>query len=74
MIKALLIIVSALLIIVLMMQHSKSGDISNAFGAGNSELSLFSNKKERGFEKTLTLITTGLAVLFMVLVVLCRIL
>lgn len=66
----LLLIVSILLIIVVMMQSSKD-DINDAFSGGKSEL--FKNQKSRGLEAVLQKATWVLAVVFIVLAVLGRV-
>ncbi|MBR2810157.1 MAG: preprotein translocase subunit SecG [Solobacterium sp.] len=72
MLDALLMIVSALLIILSLLQGGKSDGISGAF-SGNGGLNLFANVKERGSEKVISNVTLGLGVLFFVLVILIRI-
>ena len=72
MLDALLMIVSALLIILSLLQGGKSDGISGAF-SGNGGLNLFANVKERGSEKVVSNVTLGLGVLFFVLVILIRI-
>ncbi len=71
MLNALLIIVSALLIVITLMQSGKSDGISGAF-TGNGGLNLFANVKERGPEKVISYITVVLGVLFFVLVIAIR--
>ena len=71
MLNALLMIVSAMLIILTLLQGGKSDGLS-AF-TGNSDLGLFQNVKERGPEKVLSYITMGLGILFFVLVIIIRI-
>ena len=67
MLNILLIIVSACLIILSLLQSGKS-DAMSAF-TGTSGLTLFSNVKERGSEKIISNLTMGMGVLFFVLVI-----
>ncbi|MCF0108924.1 MAG: preprotein translocase subunit SecG [Erysipelotrichaceae bacterium] len=71
MLDILLMIVSAALIILSLLQGGKSEGISGAF-TGNSGLNLFANTKERGSEKVISMITMGLGVAFFLLVILIR--
>lgn len=64
----LLIIVSCLLIIIIMLQES-SEDATNAFTGEKSDL--FANKKERGIEVWIKRVTSGLAIAFFVLAIVC---
>ena len=73
MLNALLMIDSALLIILTLLQGGKSDGISGAF-TGNGGLSLFANVKERGSEKVISNLTLVLGILFFVLVILIRVL
>ncbi len=72
MLNALLMIVSALLIVITLLQGGKSDGISGAF-TGNGGLNLFANVKERGPEKVMSYITMVLGVAFFVLVIVIRI-
>ncbi len=72
MLNALLIIVSALLIVITLMQGGKSDGISGAF-TGNGGLNLFANVKERGPEKVIMYITTFLGIAFFALIIAIRI-
>ncbi len=72
MLEMFLLIVSAILIILSLLQSGKSDGISGAF-TGNGGLNLFANTKERGSEKILSNITLGIGVFFFVLVILVRI-
>ncbi|MBO7703939.1 MAG: preprotein translocase subunit SecG [Solobacterium sp.] len=67
MLNALLMIVSALLIILTLLQGGKSDGISGAF-TGNGGLNLFANVKERGSEKVISNVTLVLGVVFFLLV------
>lgn len=66
--KVLLLIVSALLIILSLLQGGKSEGFTGAF-SGSSGLDLFSNAKERGAEKVISNLTLIVGVLFIVLVI-----
>lgn len=68
MLNALLMIVSAMLIILTLLQSGKSDGISGAF-TGNGGLNLFANVKERGSEKVISNVTLVLGVIFFVLVI-----
>ncbi len=72
MLNALLMIVSALLIILTLLQGGKSDGMSGAF-TGNGGLNLFANTKERGSEKVISDLTLVLGVAFFALVILIRI-
>lgn len=72
MLNALLMIVSALLIVMVLLQSGKSDGISGAF-TGNGGLNLFANVKERGSEKVITNMTYLLGVLFFALIIAIRI-
>lgn len=72
MLDALLMIVSAMLIILSLLQSGKTSGMSGALtGAGG--LNLFANQKERGSEKVISNMTLGLGIAFFVLVILIRI-
>ena len=73
MLDILLMIVSAGLIILTLLQSGKSDGISSAF-TGNGGLNLFANVKERGSEKIISNLTLALGILFFVLVILFRVL
>lgn len=72
MLDVLLMIVSAGLIILTLLQSGKSDGISGAF-TGNGGLNLFQNAKERGSEKVISNLTLVLGIVFFVLVILIRI-
>ena len=72
MLNALLMIVSAMLIVLSLLQGGKSDGISGAF-TGNGGLNLFANVKERGSEKVISNITLVLGIVFFALVILIRI-
>lgn len=71
MLNGILMVISALMIIVTLLQSGKSDGISGAF-TGNGGLNLFANVKERGPEKAMSYFTMILGVLFFVLVILIR--
>lgn len=71
MLNALLMIVSALIVILTLLQSGKSDGISGAF-TGNGGLNLFANVKERGSEKVISNMTLVLGVIFFALVILIR--
>jgi preprotein translocase subunit SecG len=73
MLDIILMIVSALLILLSLLQSGKSEGISSAF-SGSGGLNLFENVKERGSEKTISRITLVLGIAFFVLVILVNIL
>ncbi|MBQ1506407.1 MAG: preprotein translocase subunit SecG [Erysipelotrichales bacterium] len=69
MLDAILMIVSALIILLTLLQGGKSQGMSGAFTGGGS-LNLFTNTKERGPEKIMSYATLGLGILFFILVIL----
>lgn len=73
MLDAILMIVSALLVVLSLLQSGKSDGISGAF-TGNGGLNLFANVKERGSEKIISNVTLVLGILFFALVILIRVL
>ena len=72
MLDAILMVVSALLVILSLLQSGKSDGISGAF-TGNGGLNLFANVKERGSEKVISNVTLILGIVFFVLVILIRV-
>lgn len=72
MLDAILMIVSAALIVLSLLQSGKSDGISGAF-TGNGGLNLFANVKERGSEKVISNLTLFLGIVFFALVILIRI-
>lgn len=72
MLDAILIIVSALMIVLSLLQSGKTDGMSGAF-TGNGGLNLFANVKERGSEKVISNMTLVLGIIFFVLVILIRI-
>ena len=71
MLDAILIIVSALLIILSLLQSGKTDGMSGAFN-GNGGLNLFANVKERGSEKVISNLTLVLGIVFFALVIIIR--
>ena len=71
MLDAILIIVSALLIVLSLLQSGKTDGMSGAF-TGNGGLNLFANVKERGSEKVISNLTLVLGIVFFALVVIIR--
>ena len=72
MLDALLMIVSAMLIVLSLLQSGKTSGMSGAFtGAGG--LNLFANQKERGSEKAISNMTMVLGIAFFALVILIRV-
>lgn len=72
MLDILLMIVSAGLIVLTLLQSGKSDGISGAF-TGNGGLNLFANVKERGSEKVISNLTLVMGILFFVLVIVIRV-
>lgn len=68
MIDILLMVVSAFIIILSLLQSGKSDGISSAFSGGEG-LNLFANVKERGVEKILSRATLVCGILFFALVI-----
>ncbi len=71
MINILLLIVSALLILLSLLQSGKSDGLG-AF-TGSNDLGLFANVKERGPEKILSHATLILGIIFFILVIVARV-
>ena len=72
MLNAILMVVSALLIVLSLLQGGKSDGISSAF-TGNGGLHLFANTKERGSEKVISNLTLVLGIAFFALVIAIRV-
>lgn len=68
----LLLIVSALMIVLSLLQSGKSEGLSSAF-TGGSGSNLFAQTKERGPEKVLSQVTMVVGVAYFVLAILTRI-
>lgn len=71
MLDAILMIVSALMIILSLLQSGKTDGMSGAF-TGNGGLNLFTNVKERGSEKVISNLTLVLGIIFFALVIIIR--
>ena len=71
MLDAILIIVSALLIVLSLLQSGKTDGMSSAF-TGNGGLNLFANVKERGSDKVISNLTLVLGIVFFALVIIIR--
>ena len=71
MLDAILIIVSALLIVLSLLQSGKTDGMSGA-STGNGGLNLFANVKERGSEKVISNLTLVLGIVFFALVIIIR--
>lgn len=71
MLDILLMVISAVIIILSLLQGGKSDGLSSAF-AGGEGLNLFANVKERGAEKVLSRVTLVCGILFFALVILIR--
>jgi protein translocase, SecG subunit len=72
MLNALLMIDSAMIVILSLLQSGKTDGMSGAF-TGNGGLNLFANVKERGSEKVVSNLTLVLGILFFVLVIAIRV-
>lgn len=72
MLDAILMIVSALMIVLSLLQSGKTDGMSGAF-TGNGGLNLFANVKERGSEKIISNMTLVLGIVFFALVIIIRI-
>ena len=66
--EILLLIVSAMMILLSLLQSGKSEGFTGAF-SGSSGLDLFSNSKERGAEKVLSNLTMVTGIVFFLLVI-----
>lgn len=64
------IIIAVLLVIAVLLQSSQD-DIKDAFSGERSDL--FKNKKSRGLERILKIATLNLAILFIILTVISRV-
>lgn len=71
MLDAILMIVSAVMIILSLLQSGKTDGMSGAF-TGNGGLNLFANVKERGSEKVISNLTLVLGIIFFALVIIIR--
>lgn len=71
MLDAILMIVSAMMIVLSLLQSGKTDGMSGAF-TGNGGLNLFANVKERGSEKVISNLTLVLGIIFFALVIAIR--
>ena len=71
MLDAILMIVSALMIILSLLQSGKTDGMSGAI-TGNGGLNFFANVKERGSEKVISNFTLVLGIIFFALVIIIR--
>ena len=71
MLDAILMIVSALMIILSLLQSGKTDGMSGAF-TGNGGLNLFANVKESGSDKVISNLTLVLGIIFFALVIIIR--
>ena len=72
MLNILLMIVSAILIILTLLQSGKSEGLSGAF-TGSGSLNLFQNVKERGPEKVMSRLTGVFGLLLFLIVIIIRV-
>lgn len=72
MLDVLILIVSAMIIVLSLMQGGKSDGMSGAF-TGNGGLNLFANVKERGSEKVISNLTLILGIVYFALIILIRV-
>ena len=64
-IQIILLVLSAIIIVLVLMQSSKSTDVNNIMSGGTSDL--FKNRKERGSELVISRLTLILGLLFVVI-------
>ncbi len=65
--------VSVIIILLVLLQSGKSAGVSSAFTGGNSGLNLFSDMKERGPERVISMLTLVMGVVFFALIILKQI-
>lgn len=70
MLDILIMIDAVAIILLVLLQSGKSAGVSSAFTGGNGGLNLFSNMKERGPERIISLSTMIAGILFFLLVIL----
>ena len=63
--QVILLVLSAIIIVLVLMQSSKSTDVNNIMSGGTSDL--FKNRKERGSELVISRLTLILGLLFVVI-------
>jgi preprotein translocase subunit SecG len=64
-VQVILLVLSAIIIVLVLMQSSKSTDVNNIMSGGTSDL--FKNRKERGSELIISRLTLILGLLFVVI-------
>ena len=64
-VQIILLVLSAIIIVLVLMQSSKSTDVNNIMSGGTSDL--FKNRKERGSELVISRLTLILGLLFVVI-------
>ena len=64
-VQIILLVLSAIIIVLVLMQSSKSTDVNNIMSGGTSDL--FKNRKERGSELIISRLTLILGLLFVVI-------
>ena len=69
MLDILIMIDAVVIILLVLLQSGKSAGVSSAFTGGNGGLNLFSNIKERGPERVISLSTMVAGILFFLLVI-----
>lgn len=68
-----IMVIAVFIIMLVLLQSGKSAGVSSAFTGGNGGLNLFSNVKERGPERIISMLTLVMGVLFFVLIILKQI-
>ena len=63
--QVILLVLSAIIIVLVLMQSSKSTDVNNIMSGGTSDL--FKNRKERGSELVISRLTLILGLAFLVI-------
>ena len=64
-VQVILLVLSAIIIVLVLMQSSKSTDVNNIMSGGTSDL--FKNRKERGSELVISRVTLVLGLAFFVI-------
>ena len=63
-VQVILLVLSAIIIVLVLMQSSKSTDVNNIMSGGTSDL--FKNRKERGSELVISRLTLILGLIFVI--------
>jgi preprotein translocase subunit SecG len=63
-VQVILLVLSAIIIVLVLMQSSKSTDVNNIMSGGTSDL--FKNRKERGSELVISRLTLILGLVFVI--------